>query len=47
MAYVTEDRKGRGILPLMSAGENITISSLRTFVRGGLLRPSRERTARA
>ncbi len=45
VAYVTEDRKGRGILPLMSAGENITISSLRAFVRGGLLRPARERIA--
>ncbi len=45
VAYVTEDRKGRGILPLMSAGENITISSLRAFVRGGLLRPARERAA--
>jgi ABC-type sugar transport system ATPase subunit len=45
VAYVTEDRKGRGILPLMTAGENITISSLRAFVSGGLLRPSRERAA--
>ncbi len=45
VAYVTEDRKGRGVLPLMSAGENITISSLRAFVRGGVLRPSRERAA--
>ncbi len=45
VAYVTEDRKGRGILPLMSAGENITISSLRAFVRAGLLRPSIERAA--
>lgn len=45
IAYVTEDRKGRGILPLMSAGENITISSLRAFARGELLRPARERAA--
>jgi ABC-type sugar transport system ATPase subunit len=45
VAYVTEDRKGRGILPLMSAGENITISSLAAFAPGRLLRPSRERAA--
>jgi len=33
VAYVTEDRKGRGLFPLMSVEANITISSLAAFAR--------------
>jgi ABC-type sugar transport system ATPase subunit len=47
IAYVTEDRKGRGILPLMSAEQNITLTHLRRFTRRGIVRRARERTAAA
>jgi ABC-type sugar transport system ATPase subunit len=45
LAYVTEDRKGRGIFPEMSVRDNLTLAHLRAFVRGPLLAPSRERAA--
>ncbi len=45
LAYVTEDRKGRGIFPLMGAAANMTISHLQSFSRGGLLSLARERAA--
>ncbi len=45
LAYLTEDRKGRGILPLMSAGANLTLANLRAYRRAGLLAPARERAA--
>jgi len=47
IAYVTEDRKGRGIFPVMGTGENITIAYLRAYARAGLLRPPAERAAAA
>jgi ribose transport system ATP-binding protein len=47
LGYVTEDRKGRGLFPLLDAGENIAISSLRSFTRGGLLSLPRQRAAAA
>ena len=37
IAYVTEDRKARGLFPQMSAGANITISHLRDFCRLGVV----------
>jgi ribose transport system ATP-binding protein len=45
LAYLTEDRKARGILPQMSARANLTITYLRAFTRAGLLDGTRERTA--
>jgi ABC-type sugar transport system ATPase subunit len=45
VAYVTEDRKARGLFPIMSAAHNITATSIRTFARGGLLQLAREREA--
>ena len=45
LAYLTEDRKARGILPQMSALANLTITYLRGFTRAGLLDERRERTA--
>jgi rhamnose transport system ATP-binding protein len=45
IAYLTEDRKGRGILPLMSAAANVTLSNLRAYQSGGLLQTGRERAA--
>jgi ABC-type sugar transport system ATPase subunit len=47
LGYVTEDRKARGLFPLLGAGENITLSYLPTFARLGLLSGSRERAAAA
>jgi len=47
VAYVTEDRKRRGIFPLMSAEANITIARLRQFARRGWLSRRLERTAAA
>ena len=47
VAYVTEDRKRRGIFPLMSAEANITMAQLRQFARHGWLSRSRERVAAA
>jgi ribose transport system ATP-binding protein/rhamnose transport system ATP-binding protein len=45
LAYVTEDRKARGLFPALETGANITISFLRTFARRGWLSLSRERLA--
>jgi ribose transport system ATP-binding protein len=45
LAYVTEDRKGRGLFPELSAAANITITALETFARGGVLSLGRERDA--
>jgi ribose transport system ATP-binding protein len=47
VAYVTEDRKGRGLFPLLAAATNITLTSLREWVRAGWLNVSRERAAAA
>ena len=45
IAYVTEDRKARGLFPQMSAGANITISHLRDFCRWGVVDERRETAA--
>ena len=45
LAYVTEDRKSRGIFPLMATDANITVTFLRQFVHGGLLRVAQEKAA--
>jgi ABC-type sugar transport system ATPase subunit len=45
VAYVTEDRKNRGIFPELSAEANITISRLAQLVRYGWLMRGRERAA--
>ncbi len=37
VAYVTEDRKARGLFPLMDTGANITITFLRGFAKRGWL----------
>ena len=37
VAYVTEDRKGRGVFPLLGLDENITVTHLAHLVRAGLL----------
>lgn len=42
VAYVTEDRKGHGIFPVMSAGQNLTLSSLDRYQRRGWLSGKRE-----
>lgn len=47
IAYVTEDRKARGIFPAMGADANITLTFLRQYAPGGLLRVSREKAAAA
>jgi ABC-type sugar transport system ATPase subunit len=47
LGYVTEDRKGRGLFPLLGAGENMTITHLRAFSRNGLLSSARARAAAA
>lgn len=39
LAYVTEDRKGRGILAQMGVDDNITLTHLSTFAHAGLLPP--------
>ena len=47
IAYVTEDRKGRGILPMMSVSANLTITYLRQFAPNGLVNGRAERAAAA
>ena len=47
LGYVTEDRKGRGLFPVMGAGANITVTYLREFARAGLLSLEREEEAAA
>ena len=46
LGYLTEDRKGRGLLAGLSVAENVTFASLDEFVRRGLL-DDRARTAAA
>lgn len=43
LAYLTEDRKARGLFPLMSATANLTLTYLRRFAARGLLSLTRER----
>lgn len=45
LAYVTEDRKGRGIFAMLGVGDNITVTHLSSFARGGLLSKARQRDA--
>jgi ribose transport system ATP-binding protein len=45
LGYVTEDRKGRGLFPVLGAGANITVTYLRAFARAGLLSLAREAAA--
>ncbi|MCC7010542.1 MAG: sugar ABC transporter ATP-binding protein [Acidobacteria bacterium] len=45
IAYVTEDRKARGILPQMSTAANLTLTYLRHFTRAGFLSIAAERAA--
>ena len=45
VVYVTEDRKAHGLLPSMSTGANLTLTSLRRFATSGLLAIARERGA--
>ncbi|HYT76554.1 MAG TPA: sugar ABC transporter ATP-binding protein [Vicinamibacterales bacterium] len=47
VAYVTEDRKSRGIIPRLGAGANMTLAALAAFARYGLLSPAREAAAAA
>lgn len=44
IAYLTEDRKARGLFPLMSGTANLTMASLRQLVRQGFIDRRRERT---
>jgi ribose transport system ATP-binding protein len=43
VAYVTEDRKSRGVFPLLGLDENITVTHLARLTTGGLLSSSRHR----
>jgi rhamnose transport system ATP-binding protein len=45
LAYLTEDRKARGIFPEMSTSANLTIGRLGDLARGGVLSPAKERAA--
>jgi len=45
VAYLTEDRKRRGLFPLMTTSANMTISRLGAFARLGILSLAREREA--
>ena len=45
VAYVTEDRKERGMFLRMSTGENMTLTYIERFARAGVLSISRERAA--
>jgi ABC-type sugar transport system ATPase subunit len=45
LAYLTEDRKGRGLFGELSTSTNITIASLRAFARSGFISDTREREA--
>ena len=47
VAYVTEDRKGRGMLASMSASANLTLASLDRYTSGGWLSATRESAAAA
>ncbi len=45
VAYVTEDRKARGIFSMLGVADNITVTHLAAFVRGGVLSLPRQRAA--
>ncbi len=45
LAYVTEDRKARGLFPLLDAGANLTMAHLESYARLGLISPAKERSA--
>ena len=45
VAYVTEDRKGRGVFPMMTAEANITITQLEAFARHKWIDRSLEKAA--
>jgi simple sugar transport system ATP-binding protein len=45
IGYVPEDRHDRGYVPLLGAGENITMTIVDRLVRYGVLPPRRQRTA--
>ena len=45
VAYLTEDRKRRGLFPLMSTSANVTIARIGAFARAGILSLARERAA--
>src|SRR5436190_652216 len=47
VAYVTEDRAGAGIFPLLSACANVTVTELRRFARLGVVVRARETSAAA
>ena len=47
VALVPEDRKARGLFPNFDVRENLSVAVLGTLVRGGLLRPRRERAVAA
>lgn len=47
LAYVTEDRKGRGIFSMLGVDDNITVTHLARFARGGLVSTSGQRAAAA
>jgi ribose transport system ATP-binding protein len=47
LAYLTEDRKGRGLFPVMATLANITMTSLGRFARAGVVSLGREREAAA
>jgi len=44
LGFVSEDRKGQGLVLGMECGENITLSSLNRLSRGGVIRKERERS---
>jgi ribose transport system ATP-binding protein len=45
VAYLTEDRKRRGLFPLMTTSANMTMSTVGAFARFGVLSLAREREA--
>ena len=45
VAYVTEDRAGAGIFPLLSACANVTVTELGRFARFGIVARARETSA--
>jgi ABC-type sugar transport system ATPase subunit len=45
LAYVTEDRKARGIFPVLGVDQNITLTFVAAFASRGLIRRARERKA--
>ena len=47
VAYVTEDRKARGIFSMLDVTDNITVTHLSAFVRGSVLSRPKQRAAAA